>query len=244
VKHVSDPKAELEHLPSTTRARLDELASAVQKALGADLVSLLVHGSAVHGGFREKESDVDVIIVLAAAPRQKLEAISNALHVARNAARIECMLLVREEIARAADAFPLFYSDIARCHLVLAGSDPFAGLEISPKHLRVRIEQELREAQIRLRRAVTDARGAKDLLAGAVVRKVRQIRSPLRALLGMRGDACDDDLAGVLAAASKAYGVEAKALARASESPGEAHAALVALLDAAIADIDAREEKA
>jgi predicted nucleotidyltransferase len=239
---MSDPKAQLAKLPQATRTRLDELKSSLEKALGADLVSLLVHGSAIRGGFREKDSDVDVVVVLSRAPREKLEAIGNALHVARNAARIECMILVEEEIAHAADAFPLFYDDIKRCHLVLAGSDPFANLAISRAHLRVRIEQELREAQIRLRRAVTDARGAKELLAGAVLRKVRQIRSPLRALLGLRGDACEDDLASVLAAAAKAYDLDTKSLGHVHEAPDAAHAELVLLLAAAIADVDAREE--
>jgi hypothetical protein len=150
------------------------------------------------------------------------------------------------EIARAADAFPLLYSDIRRRHLTLRGDDPFAALEVSPRHLRVRIEQELREAQIRLRRAVADSRGAKELLAGAVVRKVRQIRSPLRAVLELAGAAdARDDLASVLAAAAKEWSLDLAPLSRARERRRvSARCAASGASDAAIADVDAREEKA
>jgi predicted nucleotidyltransferase len=238
---MTEPKTNLEKLPAATRERLDDLTRALQGALGDDLVSLVVHGSAVRGGFRDRESDVDVVVVLAKAPRERLDAIANAVALARNAARIECMILVESEIGRAADVFPLFYSDIQRVHAVLAGKDPFAGLAISRQHLRLRIEQELREAQIRLRRAVTDATGDDDLVAGALHRKVRQIRAPLRALLAMRGEECEDDLAHVLEAAAKAYAVDTKPLTHVREAPAEAYATLTRLLDLAIEDVDARD---
>jgi predicted nucleotidyltransferase len=239
---MTDTKANLEKIPQATRERLDELRRALEKTLGDDLVSMIVHGSAVRGGFRDRESDVDVVLVLKKTDKETLDAIGNALGVARNAARVECMVLSETEIARAADVFPLFYRDIQRVHAVLTGKDPFDGLEISKKHLRLRIEQELREAQIRMRRAITDALGDDGLVTGAVLRKTRQVRAPLRALLALRGDDCPDDLASVLAAASKAYGVDTAPLSRVREAPQAAHAALVELLDKAIADVDAREE--
>ena len=127
---MTEPKANLDKLPATTRARLDDLRVALEKALGEDLAGIVVHGSAVRGGFREKESDVDVLIVLRKAPRATLDAIGNALAMARNTARIECMLVLESEIPRAADVFPLFYRGIQRVHAVVAGKDPFDGLTI------------------------------------------------------------------------------------------------------------------
>ena len=41
-----------------------------------------------------------------------------------------------------------------KCHAVVFGRDPFEKLVIAPQHRRLRIEQELREARITLRRAV------------------------------------------------------------------------------------------
>jgi predicted nucleotidyltransferase len=232
----------LEALPARTRERLDDLKKALVKSLGDDLVALVVHGSAVRGGFREKESDVDVIVVLKDDARAKLDVIANALTLARNSTRIECMILTDAEIPRAADVFPLLYQDIQRCHAIVHGKDPFLSLEIQKRHVRLRIEQELREAQIRMRRAVTDGLGNLEQLAGAVERKARQIRAPLRALLALRGTECDEDLATVLAKAKDAWGVDSAPLARVREDAAAAHAALAKLLAAAIADVDARED--
>ena len=46
------------------------------------------------------------MLVVKEAPRAKLEAIANALQIARYAARIEAMILTASEIPRAADVFP------------------------------------------------------------------------------------------------------------------------------------------
>jgi predicted nucleotidyltransferase len=235
-------KGTLDALPKAVRDRLEELKDSLARALGDDLVGLVVFGSAARGGYHEGKSDVDVAVVLREAPRDKLEAIGNAVVLARNAARIEAMILTEAEIPRASDVFPLLYDDIRSRHVVLAGRDPFAGLTISDRHRRLRVEQELREAQIRMRRAVTDAMGAPELLAGAVIRKVKQIRGPLLALLGLRGQKVDDHLDAVLKAAGAAYEVDVAPLLRPREDLARAHEALEKLLGAAVADVDRMED--
>jgi predicted nucleotidyltransferase len=222
------------------QTRLDDLVSGLKKAFGEQLLSIVAHGSATRGGWREG-SDVDIIVVLRESSRQALEASANALQGARWSARIETMVLVEHEIARAADVFPVFYDEIQRCHSLLHGADVFKDLKIEPHHLRLRIEQELREVQIRLRRAVVDAQGNQDALRGVVARKIKQVRSPLRALLEKKGVTCEGDLPSVLKTAGTSFGVDIAAISRVEEDPGAAHDALVALLDKAIADVDAME---
>jgi predicted nucleotidyltransferase len=214
----------------------------LKKALGDDLVGVLVHGSVVRGEYRAGESDVDVVIVLAKAKLESLRAMSDAVRLARYAARIEAMILTEEEISGAADAFPLLYDEIKRSHVVLAGRNAFEKVEVLDRHRRLRIEQELREAQIRLRRQVTDSLD-QDALGRAVLGKTKQIRSPLAALLALKGKASEPELAKVIAAAGKTWDVATDKLAAARESPDAAHAALTELLDKAIADVNAMEEK-
>src|SRR5262245_61853869 len=102
-------KGTLDALPKAVRDRLDELKDSLARARGDDLVGLVVFGSAGRGGYREGKGDVDVAVVLREAPRDKLEAIGNAVVLARNAARIEAMILTEAEIPRASDVFPLLY---------------------------------------------------------------------------------------------------------------------------------------
>ena len=78
-------------LSSATRERLDELKTALVKTLGDDLVALVVYGSAARGGYKEGQSDVDLAVVVKAAPRDKLERISNVMQLARYSARIDAL---------------------------------------------------------------------------------------------------------------------------------------------------------
>lgn len=233
--------AKIAALPVRTLQHLESLTAALQESLGGELRSLLVYGSVARGGFDAERSDVDLVVVLGDDGRERLQAIAPALELARHAARIEAILLRADELQRAADVFPLLYDDIRGCSIVLHGDNPFATLTILDEHRRLRIEQELRESRIRLRRALVEATGAPRTLAGAVERKLKQMRSPLHALLRLRGVTVDDGIATTLKGCAEHWKLELGALARTREDAHAAHDALVNLLDAAIADVDALE---
>lgn len=227
-----------EALPAATRRHLDTLRRSLEESQGDNLASLIVYGSAVRGGYEESASDIDVVVVLRDTSLPRLVACSNPLLMARHGGRVESMILKLDAIPQACDVFPLFYDDIRSCHVVLTGSDPFADLQISDAHRRLRIEQELREARIRMRRAVVDAMGVEAALVGAIERKVKQIRSPLHALLRLRGTPCDDGLERVFQEAGRAYSINTAPLLRVAQDPSAAHTAFRALMDAAIDDVE------
>src|SRR5262249_34743769 len=186
----------------------------------------------------------DLVCVLADDAHGVLAAIGPALELARFSARIETMILRRDEIERSADCFPLLYSDIARTGVTLVGKNPFAGLAIADHHIRLRIEQELREIRIRMRRVATDrvpsrhGPGSKVAFAGGVERKLKQARGALRALLARAGDDPGDALDAVLAAAGQRFAIDSAPLRRVREEPEQAYTALGKLLDAALTEID------
>jgi predicted nucleotidyltransferase len=231
-------------LPESAQGPLQELVEALEKAAGSNLAALVVYGSAVRGGFEPGRSDIDVIVVLHDTGLPNLKSISEPLMLARFRGRVEAMILKHDNIAAASDVFPLLYDDVRQRHVVLSGSDPFVDLKIENTHRRLRIEQELREARIRMRRAVVDALGSEAGIAGSVARKVKQIRGPLHALLLLKGTACDDRLEAVLEATGKAYGVDTAPLLRVASAPEAAHKALRSVLDAAIQDVDRLEPEA
>jgi predicted nucleotidyltransferase len=227
----------LESLAPAINERLDELTATLVEVCGESLVGLVVHGSAVRGGWCEETSDVDLIVVLDDDSEAMLAAIGPALELARFSGRIESMILTKDEIERSADCFPLLYGDIARTSVTIAGANPFKGLSISDEHIRLRVEQELREIRIRMRRVATDTAGAPNF-GGAVERKVKQLRSPLWALLALRNESVDDHLDPVLEGAGEAYGIDITPLLRTREEPEAAYTTLARLLDAALHDVD------
>jgi predicted nucleotidyltransferase len=236
---MTDPR--IAALPERTRDHLERLCEALRERLGERLQAILAYGSVARGAFVPERSDVDLVVVLSDDARRTLQSIGPALELARHAARIEAMLLRADELQHAADVFPLLYDDIRGCNVVLHGTDPFASLKILDEHRRLRIEQELREARIRMRRGVAEATGAPRAMTTMLERKLKQLRSPLHALLLLRGIAVGDDAPAVLSACATRYGVDIAALALVREDGDAAHDALVRLLDAAIADVDHSE---
>lgn len=232
-------EAALDSLPEPVRKPLRELTAALEGVLGPNLVSLVVHGSTVRGDFRAGVSDIDVIVVLRDTAFGELAKASDPLLLARHAARVEAMLLKEQELPRTSDVFPLFYRDVQRRHVVLTGSDPFASLEISPAGRRLRIEQELREARIRMRKSALETLGERSELVGPLERKLRQLRCPLHALLELRGIATSDGLVEVLTACGRVLGLDIAPLLDVPARPEAAHIVYRALLDKAIESLDA-----
>lgn len=227
----------LQTLAPAINERLDELTKTLVEVCGPSLVGLVVHGSAVRGGWSDGTSDVDLIIVLNDDSEALLAAIGPALELARFSARIEAMILTKDEIDRSADCFPLLYGDIARTSVTIVGTNPFTGLSISHEHIRLRVEQELREIRIRMRRVATDMAGRPNF-GGAVDQKVKQLRSPLWALLTLRGETVDEHLDPVLDDAARAYGIDVSPLRHTRDDAAAAFTALAKLLDAALDDVD------
>jgi predicted nucleotidyltransferase len=228
-------------VPRSVRDHVSELARGLEALAGSALRAVIVYGSAARGEFKQGTSDVDVVVVLEKADRALLERMGEKLAVARAVARVDAMIVVADEIPRAADVFPLFYDDIRGAHVVVHGSDPFSELVVSDAHRRLRIEQELREAQIRLHLGVAEARGDRKALGVLVHKKLRQLRFPLRALLELSGVECGYGLDVVLGKAGKLLKHDTSDLLRVDAHPDRAHDALAGLLARAIDAVDRLE---
>jgi hypothetical protein len=225
-------------LPPTVRSTIEKWKDALAAALGEDLVAILLTGGVARGDYRPGESDITPIVVVKEASFAKLDAISAATQDARYGARLAPTFLTAAEIPGAGDAFPLLYDEVKRFNIVIHGSDPFEKVIVHDTHRRLRIEQELREAQVWLRRAVTDAMGAKEAVGGSVGRKIRQVRRPLAALLKLRDVDTKADVASVFEAAGARYGIDVSALTTPREKADAAYEALTKVLAAAIADVE------
>jgi len=239
-----DAGTTLSRLPPEARLHTEQLVRALRDTLGDALAAVVVHGSLVRGGYDANRSDVDVLVILERDDRALLEKIGPALETAAAAASIDCVLFLRRELAHAADVFPLLFDDVRRCHAVLyakGGVDPLQDMVVLDTHRLLRIEQELRDLRVRLRRLTAVHVDRRSALAERLREKLKQLRSPLAGLLHARGQPpANDSLGAVLEAAAVVYGLKLGALSRIDVDVPAAADATAALLDAAIADVDAR----
>src|SRR5690349_8320268 len=119
-------------------------------AFGADLVSVVLYGSAAEDAMRAT-SDVNVIVVTRRFDPAAAERLRAGLGIASAAIRLKAMFLREAEVSDAAAAFAVKFDDVARRHRVLFGSDPFAALVVPRAAAIARAKQVALNLLLRLR---------------------------------------------------------------------------------------------
>lgn len=144
----------LDHLdaPPEIRAALAQLRNDLTQAAGTNLTSLILYGGLARGRYRPGKSDINLVVLLNDTSTAALNQVAPALRAAWRAWRVEPFVLKPAEVARLSVTFPTKLLDIARHHVVLAGADPFTDVQVSREQVRLRVEQGLRNSEMRLRR--------------------------------------------------------------------------------------------
>ena len=97
------------------------------------------------------------------------------------------MFLLETELADAADAFAVKFSDIVARHRVLLGSDPFASLHTSREAVLRRLRQVLLNQQLRMRERYLLVSLHEEQLAGAIADAASPLRSAAASLAQLSG---------------------------------------------------------
>lgn len=163
---------------------LVKLVEGLKAAHGAQLVSIVLYGSAVMGDFDPERSNYNVLVVLETITPADLRAVRPLIEDWQARGHPLPLYFTREEMADASDVFPMEFLDMSAAHRVLYGEDPFLGLEVSTVHLRHQIEYELRGKLIRLRElyipASQSAERVTALMTDSIVSFVTLFRHVLR----------------------------------------------------------------
>jgi predicted nucleotidyltransferase len=164
--------------------RAEKLAAELAAALGDELVSVLLYGSAAREEFDEAISDLNVLVLLRSVEEAHLRRCSSLARRWVEEGNSPPLFLGEDELQRSLDIFPIEYSEIRDGHRVLYGADPFLGLEIAVEHLRLQCERELKIALIQLREryllVVDDAAAVGELFRRSVSTFLVQMRTLLR----------------------------------------------------------------
>jgi predicted nucleotidyltransferase len=173
-------------LPADVASGLDAFVEATVAALGDDLVSVVLFGSAAEGRMRAT-SDVNVIIVMKRFTAERIDRLREPLRLAHATIRLETMLILDSEIAEAAEAFAVKFADIAGRHRVLAGVDVLAGLTPSRGAMRTRVNQILLNFVLRTRERYALVSLREEQLAPLVADCAAPLRAAAEIILQLEG---------------------------------------------------------
>jgi hypothetical protein len=143
---------------------LDQLVERLRKALGADLISVVLYGSAAVGDYEEKFSDYNVLCVLGQITPAQLGATGPIFRWWREQGNPAPLLLTDTEVRTSTDCFAIEFHDIKEHHRILYGSDVVSSLMIDRSFYRAQVEHDLRAKLLRLRQKASGVLADKDVL--------------------------------------------------------------------------------
>lgn len=148
----------------TMQSALDQIVERLQTALGDQLVSVVLYGSAATGDEQKGYSDLNVLCVLREITPRELAHVSPVFRWWRGLGNPAPLLLTRQEFQNSTDCFAIEFHDIRDHHRVLFGEPVVDELQVDDSFYRAQVEHELRAKLLRLRHKAVGVIGDRQLL--------------------------------------------------------------------------------
>ncbi|HKW11499.1 MAG TPA: nucleotidyltransferase domain-containing protein [Gemmatimonadaceae bacterium] len=162
----------------------EELVQQLRAAYGPELRSVVLYGSAAAGEHIPKRSDYNILVLLETLSMDRLRAAAAVASAWGEAGNPAPMTLTTREWRGSADIFAMEYADILDRHKILYGEDPFDGIRVDPKDLRLQLEHEAMGKLLKLRQGVLitggDSKRQIDLLSDSLSTIMVIFRAVLR----------------------------------------------------------------
>jgi len=166
--------------------QLQEVVHELQQLYHGQLVAVFLYGSAARGNFIPGRSDLNLLIMLQSV---KLDDLGRAATLFRRWRKLKIapLLMAASELQSASRVFPLELSDVKEFGRLLYGSNPLAGIQIAPEHIRAQCRRELHGRLIRLRQEYLELGDRRHALAGILAGALSSILPVFRAVLRLGG---------------------------------------------------------
>ena len=190
------------------QAVVESVVVELKAALGDNLHSCCLYGSAVRGNHIPRVSDVNLLIVLNESTPAAHNAIAN---VVSRRSEVDQFVLARRGFERSVQAFASKFASIQRNYRVLHGADPLAGIKVEPDLERFLCEQALRNLRLRLVYAFITRQRTK-VYDKFLARSVTPLFVQLAETLRLQGISVPKDFAARVAVFEKEFGVKGESL--------------------------------
>jgi hypothetical protein len=174
----------LDRLHQSVRSDVETYCHKVISALGSGVKSISVYGSATGPDFIRGKSNVNLAIVVADLGQDVLTSMLEIVKWGAKKRIVPPLLLTADYIATSLDVFPIEFEEIKAGQALLMGDDHFSSIEVTPDHLRLECESQLKSAVLRTRQAYLEVglarRGAEKVLHASLTSLIPVFRAMLR----------------------------------------------------------------
>ncbi len=169
------------------RGAIQENVQIIQETLGSSLVSVILYGEAVTGGFDRRRHAVRSVAVVQKVELPMLRRLAEqGLRLGRGhmcAPLVVTLPYVQESL----DTFPLEWLEIQQQGVAVVGTDLFAGLVLEPGDVRLQCEREVKQIFMGLRQALLAVTGKERAVAHIESVASDNLMRVLRGVLWLRG---------------------------------------------------------
>lgn len=176
----------IKDLPETVSQILSQFVEDAKNSFQTDLRSIVLYGSGAENKLRAT-SDVNVIVVLSAFNREKVDKLREPFRLAQATIRLTVMFLLENEVSSAIESFSVKFSDILHRRRVLYGSDLFANISVPRPVTIARLKQVLLNLSLRLRESYVLKSLREEQLALVIADAAGPLRSCAATILELKG---------------------------------------------------------
>lgn len=151
---------------------LSELVAKTKSAVGENLRSIVLYGSAASGEYHAKHSDLNTMCLLHQVRPADLRELHKPAKWLIRKGHPAPLVFALEELREAADFYAIELLEIKMHRRILYGEDVFDEIEVPMRLHRAQVERELRHQLIRLRQGYVAAAGERKALLALAVRSV------------------------------------------------------------------------
>lgn len=147
------------NMPQETQATLQAYLRDVKKILKDDVSAIILYGSLARGDYLEGRSNINILMVF---EHLTLDIMKRCTTLNRRWSKeriVTPLMFTVKELGQYIETFPLEFLEIREQYLLLAGIDPFPGLQSHGQNLRKECEREIRGNLLRVRQQFVESQG-------------------------------------------------------------------------------------
>lgn len=160
----------------------------LEDALGANLKSAILFGSAAAGDHMGAGSDFNLLIISERLSVEDLKRVMPHSNKWIRSGNPPPLFFTWERLKRSCDVFPIEILDIVDARRILSGEDLVASLTVSGENLRLQLEHELKGKLIQLREGFLGTKGKSSRIIRLLVESLSSFLVLARASLRLLGD--------------------------------------------------------
>jgi hypothetical protein len=176
-------------------------------ALGSELRSVVLYGSAETVDFRPDRSDLNFAAVAEPITYGHLQRVAQWYARWRSERVAAPLLLAPSDLTRSLDVFPLEMLDIQERHRILIGDDLFTSIVVAPANVRLECEREAKGKLVRLRALYLELAGSPVEIRELMLDSRKTFLHVMRGLAFLRGVAWEPRETAVVATFTQLFGV-------------------------------------